>query len=140
MDYEWMLLAAALREAVTGFEVYLEKAREEVLQHRGTPIQVPDHSPSWTDLVRFFLELDATVDGPEVRRIRDLRHFLTHRRGELRTETQRRAFAPSAGPFDASHAELSEQSVISAMNALADVVVAVDKRVYLFTWGRGSPD
>jgi hypothetical protein len=132
-DYEWMLLAAVLREAVTGFEVYLEKAREEVLRHRGTPIEVPDYSPRWGDLVRFFAELDATVDGPEVERIRDLRHFLSHRRGELRTEAQRRAFAPGAGPFDASNAEVSEQSVISAMDALADVVVTVDKRVHLFT-------
>lgn len=132
-DYEWMLLAAVLREAVTGFEVYLEKAREEVLRHRGTPIEVPDHSPRWGDIVKFFAELDVIVDGSEVTRIRDLRHFLTHRRGELRTETQRRAFAPGAGPFDASNAELSERSVISAMDALADVVVAIDKRIHLFT-------
>jgi hypothetical protein len=137
-DYEWMLLAAVLREAVTGFEVYLEKAREEVLRHQGAPIEVPDHSPRWRILVSFFAELGALVDGPEVTRIRDLRHFLTHRRGELRTETQRRAFAPGAGPLDASNAELSEPSVISAMDALAEVVVATDERVDIFTWGRGG--
>ncbi len=135
-----MLLAAVLREAVTGFEVYLEKAREEVLRHQGAPIEIPDHSPYWGDLVGFFDQLGAVVDGPEVRRIRDLRHFLTHRRGELRTKEQRRAFAPEAGLFDTSNAELSEQSVIAAMETLAEAVVAADERVHFFTWGRGRFD
>lgn len=139
-DYEWILLAAVLREAVTGFEVYLEKAREEVLRHQGAPIEVPNHSPRWKDLVRFFADLGAVVNGPEVTRIRDLRHFLTHRRGELRTEAQRRAFAPNAEPFATSNAELSKQSVIVAMDTLAEVVVAADERVHLFTWGRRRLD
>lgn len=134
-DYEWMLLAAVLREAVTGFEVYLEKAREEVLHHQDRGVEIPSHSPRWGDLVKFFGKIGAEVETPGVTRIRDLRHFLTHRRGELRTEEQRAKFAPDAGPFDASNAELSEQSVIGAMDTLAEVVVATDERLHLYTWG-----
>src|SRR4051812_46716494 len=41
-DFDWMFLAPILRDAVTSFEVYLEKAREEVLRHQGKPIEVGD--------------------------------------------------------------------------------------------------
>jgi hypothetical protein len=134
-DFEWMLLGATVREAVTGFEVYLEKAREEVLRRQGLHVEVPERSPSWGSLTKFFASIDAKVDDPEVESVRDLRHFLTHRRGELRTEAQRLDFAPEAGLFDTALAELSESRVIAAMDTLAAVVIAVDERVHLFTWG-----
>jgi hypothetical protein len=134
-DYVWMLLAAVLREAVTGFEVYLEKAREEILRHQGRPVEIPDRSPEWGVLVKFFASIGAEVDEPDVRKIRNLRHFLAHRRGELRTVEQRKQFASGAGPFQASNAELSEESVLAAMDTLVEVVVATDERVHLFTWG-----
>jgi hypothetical protein len=134
-DYEWMLLGATLREAVTGFEVYLEKAREEVLRRQGEGVEVPRRSPRWHFLVEWFASIGAEVDRPEIERVRDLRHFLTHRGGELRTEDQRRAFAPEAGLFDTSRAELSEAQVIGAMDILAAVVLEVDRLVELYTWG-----
>jgi hypothetical protein len=136
-DFEWMLLGAALREAVTGFEVYLEKAREEVLRHQGRPVEVPERSPRWGTLVKFSASIGLPVDSSEVEGIRDLRHFLTHRRGELRTEAQRLAFAPQAGIFDAALAELSESRVTAAMDTLAGVVLEADRRVHLYT--RGAP-
>jgi hypothetical protein len=45
-DFDWMLLSGVLRDAVTSFEVYLEKAREEVLRHQGQPIPVEGESPT----------------------------------------------------------------------------------------------
>jgi hypothetical protein len=134
-NYEWMLLGATLREAVTGFEVYLEKAREEVLRHQGEEVEVPEKGPRWHVLVKFFASIGTEVDRPEIERVRDLRHFLTHRGGELRTEDQRLAFAPAAGLFDTSRAELSEAQVIGAMDILAAVVLEADRRVELYTWG-----
>ena len=47
-DFEWMHAAGVLRDAVTNFEVYLEKAREEVLQHHGHPREVPERAPRWS--------------------------------------------------------------------------------------------
>jgi hypothetical protein len=134
-DFEWMLFGATVREAVTGFEVYLEKAREEVLRQQGRPVEVPDHSPRWRTLAKFFASIGSPVDSAEVEAVRDLRHFLTHRRGELRTEKQRLAFAPEAGLFDAAVTELSESQVTAAMDTLAAVVLEADDRVHLFTWG-----
>ena len=56
-DFEWMFLAAVLRDAVANFEVYLEKAREEVLRHQGQPIAVLPHSPTWRASKTFFRQL-----------------------------------------------------------------------------------
>jgi hypothetical protein len=133
-DFEWMLLAAVLREAVTGFEVYLEKAREEVLLHQGRPTEIPERSPRWSVLAEFFTQLGAEIDGAEVEAVRTLRHFLAHRRGELRTAEQREHFAPD-DPRWAANAELSETQVLRDMDALAASIRSCDSHVYSYTWG-----
>ena len=61
-DFEWMHLAGVLREAVTGYEVYLEKAREEVLDHQGRRTEIPGRSPHWGVLVDFFARIGAEVE------------------------------------------------------------------------------
>lgn len=133
-DFEWMHLAGVLREAVTGFEVYLEKAREEVLRHQGQPTEFPERSPHWGVVVNFFAQLGAEVDSEKVEAVRTLRHFLAHRRGELRTAEQRERFAPEE-PRWALNAELSESQVLRDMNVLAASIRSCDSHVYSHTWG-----
>ena len=133
-DFEWMHLAGVLREAVTGFEVYLEKAREEVLRHQGRPTEIAERSPHWHILVDFFAKLGAEVNSEKVEAVRTLRHFLAHRRGELRTAEQRERFAPS-DPRWALNAELSESQVLRDMDVLSACVRVCDARVYGCTWG-----
>ena len=100
-DFEWMHLAGVLREAVTGFEVYLEKAREEVLGHQGRPGEIAERSPRWGVLTQFFARLGAEVNdvqcaarpgtprnAPDGSRTRDLR---------LERPT---LFGPPKGPVD----------------------------------------
>jgi hypothetical protein len=136
-DFEWMHFSGVLRDAVTNFEVYLEKGREEILRHQGDPITVGERSPSWPEAKRFYGGTGAEIDGAEVEAVRDLRHFLAPRRGELRTEAQREKFAAEAedSGFGPINAELSAGKVIAAMDELGAGVRAVDVRVYELTWG-----
>jgi hypothetical protein len=76
-DFDWMLLSGVLRDAVTSFEVYLEKAREETLRHQGQPIPVEDESPYWRSQKRFFRQLGIEIETDEVKQVRELRNFLT---------------------------------------------------------------
>lgn len=129
-DYEWMHLSGVLRDAVTGFEVYLEKAREEILWRRGEPIKIPERSPWWRELENFYKGIGVDVNANGVKRVRDLRHFLAHRRGELRTQGQRAKFAPEAEGLGPINAELSESQVSADMGVLGAAVRRVDAVVY----------
>lgn len=134
-DYEWMHCSGVLRDGVTNFEVYLEKAREEILRHQGEAIEVSDHSPYWRDLKDFYKRVGADIDSAEVEAVRDLRHFLSHRRGELRTEQQREQFAAKAEGLGPLNAELSAAKVIAAMDDLGAAVREADRQVHAHTWG-----
>src|ERR1700722_8986662 len=134
-DYEWMHAAGVLRDAVTNFEVYLEKAREEVLDHHGHTRAVPDRAPTWDALKRFYSELGVDGALDTVRDVRELRHFLTHRRGELRTEALRKRFASTSAQSWPINVELDEQTVLAAMDVLAAAVRSVDPAVYDHSWG-----
>jgi len=133
-DFTWMHAAGILRDAVTSFEVYLEKAREEIMRHQDRWTPVPNRSPSWGELRSFYNTIDSDIETDEVRGVRDLRHLLTHRRGELRTEEARERYADGADPF-ASVVELDEATVVRLMATLGDSVRAIDPDVYAHTWG-----
>jgi hypothetical protein len=136
-DFDWMYLAGVLRDAVTSFEVYLEKAREEVLRHQGQAIQVEDESPYWGPQKRFFLQLGIDIETNEVKEVRALRNFLTHRRGELRTEEQREQYRKEhPGEFLPLAIDLTKQGVVETMDKLAAAVRQIDATVYEYTWGR----
>jgi hypothetical protein len=136
-DFAWMLLSGVLRDAVTNFEVYLEKVREEVLGHHGQQIGVPGRSPNWKRLKRFFRQLDVEIESPGVSEVRELRHFLTHRRGELRTEELRKQFqAIHSDVIRPWQVELPKERVGEAMDTLAAAVRAIDSAVYEYSWGR----
>jgi hypothetical protein len=131
-DYEWMYLAAVVRDAVTSFEVYLEKASEEILAAHGAAFKKP---PWWRDLKDLFDLLGVQIETVAVRRIRDLRHFLTHQRGELRTEAQRQKFAPHPEDFAPIVVELTEASAVEILDQLGDVVRIINPAVWERTFG-----
>ncbi len=135
-DFAWMHLSGVIRDAVTNFEVYLEKAREEVLLHHGHADVVQEKSPSWRALTTFFAQLGVEVETVDVRGVRDLRHFLAHRRGELRTEELRQQFGETHTDLLPPLAiELNEEGAIEVMNILAEAVRSIDPAVYEHTWG-----
>jgi hypothetical protein len=138
LEYEWMLLSSVLKDAVTTFEVYLEKAATEVLNHHKLGFKLkPGRTVEWIPLVRFYREylgLDVATDG--VKRIRQLRHLLTHSRGELRTEELRREFGDQSDVFLSRNAELTQEQVVRMLDELADVVRAVDPTVWRVAWTR----
>jgi hypothetical protein len=136
-DFVWMLLAGVLRDAVTSFEVYLEKAREEVLAHQGRPIPVENESPRWGPQKGFFRQLGVEIETGEVKEVRHLRNFLTHRRGELRTEEQREQYRlERPDEFPPLAVELTQVDVLDAMDKLAGAVRQIDASVYEYSWGR----
>lgn len=133
-DFIWMHTTGVLRDAVTNFEVYLEKARELVLRSHGLDATVSEQSPWWKQLRRFFKQLGVDVETEDVKNIRELRHFLTHRRGELRTEQLRDRYAATDDVF-ASVIQLAKTDVRQAMGDLGAMVRTADAAVYAHTWG-----
>lgn len=131
-DFEWMHLAGVVRDAVTSFEVYLEKAIVEVLAAHGL---TPTRSLYWGDLRTHFAKISVEIGTPQVRRIRDLRHFLTHQRGEFRTKEQRDAFDVEQDGIPAIVVQLTEESVVEIMDELAAVARQVDAAAWQHSWG-----
>jgi len=115
-----------LREAVTNYEVYLEKAREEILRRTGKWQGVPENAPYWRELKEFYEQIG--VD--DIREVRELRHLLTHRRGELHTEKLREHYAAEAGPLGPINVELSKASALQSMDVLGAAVRRIDGAVY----------
>lgn len=140
LDYHWMLQAAVVRDAVSAFEVYLEKAGDEVLRRHGYTWKVQlGRTPMWPDMVTFFAnQLDFEVDTDHVQHVRSLRHTLTHLRGELRSPRQREQFGRNSdGGLPNYRAELSVDTVVGALDDLAEVVRRVDPVAWRFTYGDG---
>lgn len=136
-DFDWMHLSGVTTDAVTNFEVYLEKAREEILAHHGRPTVPAEESPKWGQIRRFFAQFGIEVDTEDVKQVRGPRHFLSHRRGELRTEELRDTFQVThSDRFPPWYVELDPARVIAALDVLATAVRAIDASVYEYSWGR----
>lgn len=129
--YDWMLGGAVVRDAVTAFEVYLEKVAGEILAHqdREWKAWAKGRSPAYFDVVEALRsELNVDIDTEAVKNIRDLRHILAHQRGELRTEARREKYgqhkwAPGTLLWQA---ELSQVTVTQILDDLAEIVRRVD--------------
>lgn len=137
-DYKWMLHAAVIRDAVTAFEVYLEKASSEVLRYHHYAWKLKaGRTPYWDALVEFTSGcLGVTVDSDPVRRIRALRHTLTHMRGELRTQKQRDQFGmEDDSGFPSRKAVLTAESVVDSLDDLGVVVRTVDAAAWQYSYG-----
>jgi hypothetical protein len=139
-DYTWMLHAAVVRDAVTAFEVYLEKAAKEVTGLYGIAFKArPGRSVEWRDLKAFYgkyMDLDSATD--EVRRIRELRHVLVHLRGELRTEQQRAQYGQMDSGFRSFQVALTQEAVLAMCDTLAETVRRIDLVMWRFSWGGES--
>jgi hypothetical protein len=131
-DYEWMFLAAVVRDAVTNFEVYVEKASAEVLAAHGAAI---NGAPWWRELKKLFATLGVQIEAGSVRQVRELRHFLTHQRGQLRTEAQRKRFAPDPDGLPPIVVELTDKSVLDIVDQLGRSVRSIDPAVWEHTSG-----
>jgi hypothetical protein len=141
-QFEWMLLAGVLKDAVTAFEVYLEKAAHEVLGwHHEPPLERSKHeeSPRWATVSQFYQQRLGCTFSAEITHIRRLRHVLVHQRGELRTEEQRSQFGDSKQDTEewppADEVQLTEESVLGTLNALTEAVNQVDAKIYRMSWG-----
>jgi hypothetical protein len=163
--FEWMIHAATIKDAVTAFEVYLEKALDEIL-HRPR-IQMVNSaewlrlelrvnrgqdSPSWRALKGFHHLIGNEVDTARVREIREFRHFLTHQRGEIRSEASLQRFALDVSTVDPEEGEvelrgrphvggdvpLTREHVTSILDDLANVIRAADRRVWALSFGSES--
>jgi hypothetical protein len=158
-DYFWMLRAGALRDAVSAFEVYAEKSLAEVLDFyrfeqpngettRLTLATAPGYvSPSWPTLRQVHRALGNDIETDAVSYVRNLRHLLTHQRGELRTEEQRALYRKEADADDwlvgdayvGGDLPLRHERVVAMMSDLAEVVRASDRAVWSHTYGGLRP-
>jgi hypothetical protein len=87
----------------------------------------------------FFRQLGIEIETDEVKQVRELRNFLTHRRGELRTEEQRKQYREDhPDEFLPLAVALTTEGVIASMDQLAEAVRTIDACVYEYTWGRAS--
>jgi hypothetical protein len=148
-DYEWILRAAVVKEAVTAFEVYLEKGLDEALGRKGLEVTRSERhqSPPWPELVKCHKILGSNVGTERIKQIRNLRHLLSHQRGELRTERMRAKFANddiSAKPeadtswsrsYVGGKVQLTSGTAEEILNDLAAVVRETDKQVWAVAWG-----
>jgi hypothetical protein len=92
--------------------------------------------PRWWELRDFFQLLGLTIESGEVRAVRDLRHFLAHQRGELRTDAQRKKFAATHSDLlPPISVELDEQRVLGNMDVLAKAVRDIDAVAWEYAWG-----
>lgn len=136
-DFKWMLLAAVVKDAVSAFEVYLERGADEVLEHHGLAFvrRNPESALYWRELVAFYNDyLGILIETDEVKPIRNLRHFLTHKRGELRTDALREKFQTPEDEW-ALNATLRDSDVERHLDTLAGEVRRIDPKVYQFSWG-----
>lgn len=153
-DYAWMVNAAALRDSVTAFEVYLEKSVLTVLKHftwgvEGKPTQrlqfrkqMNFDSPSWNSLVQVYAHFGLEIDTEEVKYVRSLRHLLAHQRGELRTEEKREKFAAEISAADTGNLfgavrdiPLSADRVLEMMDTLGSKVRETDPAPWAYVYG-----
>jgi hypothetical protein len=153
--YGWMVEAAALKNGVTAYEVYLEKALQEIVNGYSVTVEgqtvrlrlsTPKsfESPGWSTLVSAHSILGNTIDTADVRWARDLRHLLTHQNGELRTEESLEKYRDEG---EQKPAELSDRSyvggrvrlgvpmVLKTLDRLAAVVCSTDPAVWDYAWG-----
>jgi hypothetical protein len=97
----------------------------------------PSGDLGWRDMKQIFKTFGVNVETGPVKRIRKIRHVLTHQRGELRTEQQRRRYALDPKETIPSFViELSEDRVLAMLDELADAVQRLDAVATRFTWNR----
>lgn len=130
-----LVMAAALRDGVTAFEVHLEKAREIILNFVGLTAthRTDARAPRWSELVEFFKLFGVEVATSGVADVRDRRHVLTHKRGEIRQQKDER-LSHASPDEDAMQAvpnelHLTVDGVRGDLETLATMVRTIDAQV-----------
>ncbi|WP_125734619.1 hypothetical protein [Amycolatopsis sp. WAC 04197] len=160
-QFEWMMHAATIKDAVTAFEVYLEKSLQEIVSRIyaqgsdgnrfrvGLFVNGKNESPMWSTLKGFHQLLGGEVDTPRVREIRAFRHLLTHQRGEIRTDEALEQYSANSlmsveneedlwsdnRPYVGGDVPLGRELVVGYLDDLAGVVRSTDPRVWEIAWG-----
>lgn len=127
---DW-IRSSVLKDAVTAFEVYLEKAREEVLNSIGLTAEhkTDKRTPRFYELESFFAIFGLEIDSSGVKDVRNRRHILTHRRGELRRAEEALLSHSNERETHAEALILTNEGVLDDLSVLDDVVRNVDRRV-----------
>ena len=140
IDQSWMHLSAALKDAVSAYELYLEEAIIEILHVQGVrPLLRPQRLLPWRALRDWYrTHLDAEVGAGGVDQVREARHILTHVRGELRTEAQRKQWENRHSPELRRKIALTPESLHEMMETLAARASSVEDKVARHTGFGGS--
>ncbi len=138
--FEWMYLAGTLRDAVSVFELFAEKAIHELGEAAlRIPARLPDDAAPWGNLSRTYedvLGIDLMGDG--VKDVRDRRHWLTHGRGEFRTEAQRSAYDTFKFGFPDDVLHLGRIDIERDMDTLAAKAEEIDLAIADYGWGSAT--
>lgn len=135
IDHEWMTLAAVLRDAMTAYEVYVSKAIDEVLSAHGLQRKNTERTPGWAEMARTCKILGLKPNPEPVKQIIELRDILTHRRGELRTQSDRDRFGEGSESFGRL-AHLTRESVLGYLDQLGAMTRLLDPVLWAYSWGR----
>lgn len=127
---------AALRDGVTALEVYLEKAREETLNHVGLTAshKTDKASPKFNELCEFYGLFGLSVDTKGVTEVRARRNILTHKRGETRRLEDRVLSHSGTDDRMGTILGLSVEGVLADLSTLGDVARQVDRRISGAMW------
>lgn len=149
-EYLWILKSLTLRDAVSIFEVYVEKClTEQFRQASWSNDKEPDNTymvkslrfegktPRWCDLIDWWEILSIDIETPEIKSIRELRNKLTHQRGELDGEEQSESDIDSIftnrdwgeEPMFGTE-DIPKEKVQNTMNILAQNVERIDRAVF----------
>jgi hypothetical protein len=136
IDYDWLLLNLVLRDGATLYEVYLEKVLHEVVSMKVHGTTFGEKSPIWPQIRKVYKEaFGLPVDPPDVKAVVDLRNLLTHRRGELLTETLRAQYDTNRDGLPDVWVDLKADGVTNHLDTLAAQVDRIDAVMYPIAWG-----
>ena len=120
---------------VAYFEVYLEDAVQEVGEELGFRMAADGRKdgPDFSSLAKFCRRIGLEVENPEVKRIRELRHWVAHRRSSIET-------AGTPGELDLEKwrerqvRRVSPEQIRADAEVLHDVIRAVDPTLWRARW------
>lgn len=138
-EFDWLLMNLVVRDAVTLYEVYLETVLHEVVTHRVHGTTVGEVTPQWRQLTAVFKRaFGVEIDTPHVKEVVALRHLLTHRRGELRTDALRKQYDTKEHDFPDIAVRLEVDDVLGHLDNLAAAVEQVDRAMFPYAWGHAA--
>jgi hypothetical protein len=139
IEFDWLLMNLVVRDGVTLYEVYLEAVLHEVVTHRVHGTTIGETSPQWRQLTAVFKQSFGTdIEPAEAKKVIALRHLLTHRRGELRTDALRKEYDTKEYDFPDVAVPLKPDEVFAHLDALAAAVGRVDRVMYPYARGHGT--